>query len=87
VRTRRAGRLYAGFAVTPYPELWRRAVDGVVACSGIDLSSLLGAVALLTLLGAAGFAAPCAGCGRHYRSGAASMSRARRRPSCVVTRG
>jgi len=60
-------RLYAGFAVTPYPELWRRAVDGVVAWQRIDLSSLLGAVALLTLLGAAGFAA-LRRLRRHYRA-------------------
>src|SRR5205823_1233709 len=35
-------RLFAGFAVTPYPELWRRAVEGTAAWQRIDLSSLLG---------------------------------------------
>jgi photosystem II stability/assembly factor-like uncharacterized protein len=60
-------RLYAGFAVTPYPELWRRAVDGGVAWQRIDLSSLLGAAAFLTLLGAGGVAA-LRRLRRHYRA-------------------
>src|SRR3989442_8432914 len=29
-------RLFAGFAVTPYPELWRRAVEGTAAWQRID---------------------------------------------------
>ena len=50
-------RLYAGFGVTPYPELWRRAVEGGSALQRIDLTSLLGAAAFLALLGAVGVAA------------------------------
>jgi len=50
-------RLYAGFAVTPYSELWRRAVDGAAAWRHIDMTSLLGAVALLVLVGVLSVAA------------------------------
>ena len=60
-------RLYAGFGVTPYPELWRRAVEGGSALQRIDLTSLLGAAALLALLGAVGVAAVHR-LRRHYRA-------------------
>jgi photosystem II stability/assembly factor-like uncharacterized protein len=60
-------RLYAGFGVTPYPELWRRAVEGTAAWRRIDASSLLGAAAFLTLLGALGVAA-LRRLRRHYRA-------------------
>lgn len=61
------GRLYAGFAVTPFPELWRRAVEGGSVLRRIDLTSLLGAAALLALLGAVGVAA-LHRLRRHYRA-------------------
>ena len=60
-------RLYAGFGVTPYPELWRRAVEGGSALQRIDLTSLLGAAAFLALLGAVGVAAVHR-LRRHYRA-------------------
>ena len=60
-------RLFAGFAVTPYPELWRRAVEGTAAWQRIDLSSLLGAAAFLTLLVVVSFAA-LRRLRRHYRA-------------------
>jgi photosystem II stability/assembly factor-like uncharacterized protein len=47
-------RLYAGFALTPYPELWRRAAEGAAAWRRIDLTSLLGAAAFLAVVGALG---------------------------------
>src|SRR5205823_901072 len=50
-------RLYAGFSVTPYSELWRRAVDGAATWRHIDLASLLGAVAFVILVGVLGAAA------------------------------
>ena len=60
-------RLYAGFAVTPYPELWRRAVEGTAAWQRIELPSLLGAAAFLTVLGLVSFAA-LRRLRRHYRA-------------------
>jgi len=60
-------RLYAGFGVTPYPELWRRAVEGAAVWQRIDASSLLGAAAFLILLGAVGVAA-LRRLRRHYRA-------------------
>jgi len=42
--------LYAGFAVTPYPQLWQRVVDGAGSLSRIELTSAVGATAFLTLL-------------------------------------
>ena len=61
------GRLYAGFAVTPFPELWRRAVEGGSALQRIDLTSLLGAAAFLALFGAGGVTA-LRRLRRHYRA-------------------
>src|SRR2546421_1016916 len=60
-------RLYAGFGVAPYPELWRRAVGGGSALQRVDPPSLLGAAALLVLLGAVGVAA-LRRLRRHYRA-------------------
>jgi photosystem II stability/assembly factor-like uncharacterized protein len=42
--------LYAGFALTPYLELWRLAIDGETAIGRLPVTSLLGGVAFLTLL-------------------------------------
>jgi photosystem II stability/assembly factor-like uncharacterized protein len=47
-------RLYAGFALTPYPELWRRAAEGAAVWRRVYIASLLGATALLALLGVGG---------------------------------
>jgi photosystem II stability/assembly factor-like uncharacterized protein len=50
-------RLYAGFTLTPYPELWRRAAERAATWQRIELTSLLGAAAFLVLLGALSAAA------------------------------
>ena len=42
--------LYAGFALTPYDELLRRAAEGVGPLARLDFTSLLGGVAFLALL-------------------------------------
>jgi hypothetical protein len=42
--------LYAGFALTPYPELWRRAAEGGTALGRVNVISLLGGVVFLTLM-------------------------------------
>ena len=47
-------RLYAGFSVTPYSELWRRAVELRAAWWHIDLARLLGAIAGVIVIGALG---------------------------------
>jgi photosystem II stability/assembly factor-like uncharacterized protein len=46
--------LYAGFALIPYPELWRRAAEHESALARVSLTSLVGCVVLLalTVLGA-----------------------------------
>ena len=45
-----AGTLYAGFALSPYPEIWRRAAEGSNLLSQADPVSLAGGAALLMLL-------------------------------------
>jgi len=45
--------LYVGFSLTPYDEIWRRAVEGSNLLSQIDPMSLAGAAAFLILLAAA----------------------------------
>jgi photosystem II stability/assembly factor-like uncharacterized protein len=45
-----AATLYAGFALTPYPEIWRRAEEGSNLLSQADPFSLAGAAASLLLL-------------------------------------
>lgn len=47
---RDAGTLYTGFALTPYPELWRRAEQGANLLARIDPVSLAGGAAFVTLL-------------------------------------
>src|SRR5213078_399113 len=42
--------LYAGFALTPYPELWRRAAEGGTTLGRVDPTSLVGGVIFLTLI-------------------------------------
>ncbi|HTS52117.1 MAG TPA: YCF48-related protein [Burkholderiales bacterium] len=46
--------LYAGFSLTPYDEIWRRAVEGSNLLSQVDPMSLAGGAAFLILLGVAG---------------------------------
>jgi photosystem II stability/assembly factor-like uncharacterized protein len=58
--------LYAGFAVTPYPELWSRAVDGLATLRRIDVASVVGAGAFLLLLAIAA-AVVLYRVRRHYR--------------------
>jgi hypothetical protein len=42
--------LYAGFALIPYPELWRRAVDHEGAIVRVSVASLVGGGVLLLLV-------------------------------------
>ncbi len=44
------GTLYAGFSLTPYDEIWRRAVEGSNLLAQVDPMSLAGAAAFLILL-------------------------------------
>jgi photosystem II stability/assembly factor-like uncharacterized protein len=46
--------IYVGFALTPYDEQWRRAVDGRSAASRLGLADLVGAAAFLGLLAIGG---------------------------------
>ncbi len=59
--------LYAGFALTPYPELWRRMVEGANALARLDLTSLAGGVAFLTIV-ALGAVVALRRLGRYYRT-------------------
>jgi hypothetical protein len=45
--------LYAGFSLTPYDEIWRRAVEGSNLLSQVDPMSLAGGAAFLILLAVA----------------------------------
>jgi photosystem II stability/assembly factor-like uncharacterized protein len=63
--------LYAGFALIPYRELWRRAADNEGALSRISGTSLAGGVVLLLLV-ALGAVAVLRRLGRHYRPSARS---------------
>jgi photosystem II stability/assembly factor-like uncharacterized protein len=49
--------LYAGFALIPYPELWRLAAEQTSALARVTPMGLAGSVAFLALVGLAGFAA------------------------------
>ena len=49
-----AGTLYVGFALTPYDEQWRRALDGGSAANRLGLADLVGAAAFLLLLAIGG---------------------------------
>src|SRR2546427_243734 len=57
--------LYAGFALTPYPELWRRGAEGGTTLGRVDLTSLVGGVIFLTLI-ALGAAAAIRRLRRYY---------------------
>jgi photosystem II stability/assembly factor-like uncharacterized protein len=46
--------LYAGFALTPYLELWRMAAEGSTALSRLDTTSVIGGIAFLALVGLGG---------------------------------
>ena len=61
------GTLYAGFALVPYPELWRRAAEREGALARVSLTSLAGGVAILVVL-ALGALAALRGLGRYYRT-------------------
>jgi photosystem II stability/assembly factor-like uncharacterized protein len=58
--------LYAGFALIPYSELWRRAANHERALMRISLTSLIGGVVLL-FLGAIGAITLLRWLGRYYR--------------------
>jgi hypothetical protein len=49
--------VYAGFSLTPYPALWRRAAEGRNALSDLGASEIAGALALAALLVGASVAA------------------------------
>src|SRR5262249_57507475 len=57
--------LYAGFAVTPYDEMWRRATQGGTMLGRLDAMSFAGGAAFLAVLGIVAAAAP-RGLGRYY---------------------
>jgi photosystem II stability/assembly factor-like uncharacterized protein len=46
-----SGTLYAGFALIPYLELWALAVEGRTVMSRLDVVSVAGGIAFLSLLG------------------------------------
>ena len=58
--------LYAGFAITPYPELWRRVVEGTTALGRINVTSLAGGVIFLMIV-ALGALVALRRLGRYYR--------------------
>jgi hypothetical protein len=49
-----AQTLYAGYALMPYGEIWRRALEGGNLLSRVDTVSLAGGLAFLLLLAIAG---------------------------------
>lgn len=58
--------LYAGFAITPYDETWRMAVEGGSMLGRLDALSLAGGVAFLAVMALAA-AVALRGLGRYYR--------------------
>jgi hypothetical protein len=58
--------LYAGFALTPYDEMWRMAVEGGTMLGRLDALSLAGGVAFLIVLGLGAFVT-LRRLGRYYR--------------------
>jgi photosystem II stability/assembly factor-like uncharacterized protein len=58
--------LYAGFALTPYDETWRMAVEGGTMLGRLDALSLAGGAAFLVIMALA-TAAALRGLGRYYR--------------------
>ncbi len=73
--------LYAGFALIPYVELWRRAANHDGALVRVDASSLIGGAALLLLLAGAGVAA-VRWLGQYYRPSAQGASTMRGVGNC-----
>jgi len=59
--------LYAGFALTPYDELWRAAAEGRTSLSRLDPLSVAGGAAFLIVLGI-GAAVALRLVARHYRA-------------------
>jgi photosystem II stability/assembly factor-like uncharacterized protein len=59
--------LYAGFALRPYDEIWRTAIEGGTPLARLDALSLLGGAAFLVVLALAAFGA-LRGLGRYYRA-------------------
>jgi len=57
--------LYAGFAVTPYDEMWRMATQGGTMLGRLDAMSIAGAVAFLVVMGIGAMAA-IRGLSRYY---------------------
>jgi len=75
--------LYAGFALVPYSELWRRATEHQGPLAHVGLPSLAGGLAILVVLALGAFAA-LRMLGHHYRAAAETVAalrspRARRR--------
>jgi len=64
--------LYAGFSLTPYPEIWRRAADRESALARLSVTSLAGSVVLLTLV-ALGASAALRWLARYYRGSESAM--------------
>ena len=68
--------LYAGFALVPYSELWRRAADREGAFARVSVPSLAGGAILLLLVVLAAFAA-LRWLGHYYRPPVRSASATR----------
>ncbi len=64
--------LYAGFALVPYPELWRRAAEREGALARVNLTSVAGGVVLLVVVALGAFAA-LRWLGRYYRTTVTSV--------------
>jgi photosystem II stability/assembly factor-like uncharacterized protein len=69
---------YAGFALMPYPELWRRAAEGRGSLAQLDLTSLVGGAAFLIIM-ALSAVVSLRWLVRYYRTPAGSVSTPRER--------
>ena len=69
--------LYAGFALTPYGEIWRIAAEGGTLLARVDPLSLVGGAVFLIIL-AVGTVAALRWLARYYRTPAGAGSRAQR---------
>jgi hypothetical protein len=63
--------LYAGFALVPYPEIWRRAADRESGLARVSVTSLVGGMVLLVVVGLGALAA-LRWLGGYYRPSARS---------------
>jgi hypothetical protein len=64
--------VYAGFSLTPYAELWRRAADREGTLAQVSVTSLLGGALFLVIV-ALGAVAALRWLGSYYRASGSSM--------------